>query len=111
MAFEEFSNGGPQALQALLFTTGALYALDTFSSLHSSPYTAEVRGGDPENAARVRHYVNVSIAVSLAMGVVASAISRTAWPLVGAGLSTAGMWWTYEAALRRAGSDREEELG
>lgn len=111
MAFEEFSNGGPQALQALLFTTGALYALDTFSSLHSSPYTAEVRGGDPENAARVRHYVNISIGVSLGMGIIASAIARTAWPLVGAVASTAGMWWTYDHALKRADTDREQELG
>lgn len=107
----EFTNGGGNALAALLFVSGALYSLDTFSSLHSSPYTAEVRGGDDENAARVRHYCHVSIAVSLTMGVLASAIARTAWPLVGATVTTAGMWWTYENALSRAGQDREQELG
>lgn len=107
----EFTNGSGNALAALLFVSGALYSLDTFSSLHSSPYTAEVRGGDEDNAARVRHYCNISIGVSLGMGVIASAIARTPWPLAGAVATTAGMWWTYENALKRAGQDREQELG
>ena len=111
MPFEEFSNGGPQALQALLFVSGALYALDTFSSLHSSPYTAEVRGGDEENEARVRHYVNLSVGVGLGMGLVTSVIAHTPWPLLGSVIATGSMWWCYDHALRRATTDRDQELG
>ena len=105
------TNGNAEALAALLFVSGALYALDTFSSFHSSPYTAEVRGGDPENDARVRHYANVSVAVAIGMGVVVSFIGRTPWPLAGAVITAGGMWWTYDHALSRATTDREQELG
>lgn len=112
MALEEFAgNGSAEALHALLFVSGALYALDTFSTLHSSPYTAEVRGGDEENAERVQHWVNIAVFTGLGFGLVTSAIGKTPWPLVGSVVTVGGMYWAYQHALARGGEDKEQELG
>lgn len=111
MPLEEFTNGTGNALHALLFISGALYALDTFSTLHSSPYTAEVRGGSAENADRVRHWVNIAVGTGIGFGIVTSFIARTPWPMIGAVATTGGMWWAYNHALSRGGADVEQELG
>ena len=113
MALEEFAggNGSKEALQALLFVSGALYTLTTFSTLHSSPYTAEVRGGDEENADRVQHWVKIAVVTGLGFGAVTSVIGRTPWPFIGALATTGGMYLAYQHALDRGGEDREQELG
>lgn len=105
------ANGDAHALYALLFVSGGLYALDSFSTMHSSPYTSEVRGGDEENAERVRHWVNIAMGTGIGFGAATSFIARSPYPLVGAVAVTAMMWLTYEHALKRGGADVEEELG
>jgi hypothetical protein len=103
--------GTGRALAALLFITYALAALDAFSSVHSSPYTAEVRGGSAENDERVRRYARTSVYVGLGLGLGGTVISGKAWPMVGAVVACGFMWVLYDRALKQAGCDQEQGLG
>jgi hypothetical protein len=100
-----------RALAALLFITYALAALDAFSSVHSSPYTAEVRGGEPTNAERVWRYAKISAAVAAVLGIGGVAISGKAWPLVGVTVGGGFMLYLYRYALMQATCDTEEIAG
>jgi len=98
-------------VSALLFMTAGLAALDVFSTMHSSPYTAEVRGGDEENQARVKHWVYMAIALALALSVGSAVIAHSLWPLVGSVFVILFMTWCYNHALARGGKDVEADLG
>lgn len=82
--------------------------IDVFSATNSSPWTAENFGGDEEKVRSLREYVYHAMALSALTNGIAAVISREVWPLAGAALATAYMWWLYERAVRRgmeAGSD------
>jgi hypothetical protein len=102
-----------RALAALLFITYALAALDAFSSVHSSPYTAEVRGGSAENDERVRRYARTSVYVGIGLGAAGTAISGKAWPFFGAVVACGFMYVLYDRALKNAAdcADSETSLG
>lgn len=103
MALEESMGlGDRRAVSALLFIGASTNALDVYSALNSSPWTAESFGGDPEKAKACREYVWHSIAVTSFYAVVAAAIANNVWPIVGMVLADSYMYWLYDRALKRA---------
>lgn len=97
-----FGSENGRAISALLFISASTNALDVYSALNSSPWTAESFGGDPEKAAACREYVFHSMAVTGFYAVVGSAIARNPWPIIGAVLANGYMYWLYDRALTRA---------
>lgn len=96
------SRGSGNAIAALLFIAASTNAMDVYSALNSSPWTAESFGGDPGKARSCREYVWMSIAFTSAYGLAGSLIARSFWPILGTVIADAFMWWTYERALGRA---------
>jgi hypothetical protein len=95
-------DGSKRALSAILFISASTNAMDVYSALNSSPWTAESFGGDPRKAAACREYVYHSIAVTSLYALAAAFIARNIWPLIGQVIATAYMWWLYDRALKRA---------
>ena len=89
------------AVAALLFLQSAETALNAYSTLNSSPWTAENFGADPDKAKSCRRYVRHAVVVSAAYAGVASAVGRSWWPLAGAVTANVYLWWMYETALRK----------
>lgn len=100
---DEFLGGsGAKVASALLFMSSATMALDAYSALNSSPWTAESFGGDPEKEASMREYVWHAIAVTGLYSAAAAAISHNLWPIVGAIIADVYMYWLYDRAAKRA---------
>jgi hypothetical protein len=96
------------AAAAILFVTSVNNAIDVFSATNSSPWTAENFGGDPEKVASLREYVAHAIALTAITNIIGAGVARSVWPLAGATLASAYMWWLYERAVKRgmvSGSD------
>lgn len=93
--------GGNRAVGALLFLAAGTNALDVYSALNSSPWTAENFGADSAKAASCREYVLHSITVTSFFGITSAAIAESWWPIVGTVLANVYMYWLYERALKR----------
>lgn len=96
--------GAGNVVGAILFIQALTNVFDTASALNSSPWTSENFGADPEKAASCREYVLHSVAWSTGMCAIAAYISRTWWPLLGAGMANIYLYWLYERALARGAS-------
>jgi hypothetical protein len=96
---------------ALLFMGAATTALDAYSALNSSPWTAESFGGDPAKAASCKEYVLHAAGVTMAYGIAAGAIAKSWWPIIGALIANAYMYWLYSRALSRAVSSGSKSWG
>lgn len=92
------------AFAALLFLDGGLYVMDAFGALNSSPWTSENFGADPVKAQSARYYVMQALIVSNVYSAIAAIISHRIWPLLGSGLNSTFLWYTYRNALARAES-------
>lgn len=88
-----------RALGAVLFGQAAVYTLDAWGTLHSSPWTAETFGTDPKKAASVRKYIRKAIMVSTLLGIVSAYAAHSLWPIVGVVGMNAYLWMTYEKAI------------
>lgn len=104
MPTEEFAAGGAdrRALSGLLFIAAGTNALDVYSALNSSPWTAESFGGDPDKAKACMRYVYHSIAVTSFYGLASGIIARSMWPVVGTVIADVYMLWLYTQALKKA---------
>lgn len=100
---DEFLAKG-NGLSALLFLASSTNALDAYSALNSSPWTAESFGGDPEKEASMREYVWHAMAVTGIYAVASGLIARNWWPIIGAFIANAYMYWLYDRAAKRAKS-------
>ena len=98
-----FGLGGDAARvgAAILFLQASTNAMDVFSAVNSSPWTAENFGGDQTKNASVREYVYHGIGLTVFYIVGASVLAKSAWPLIGGGITLAYMWWLYSRALDR----------
>lgn len=101
-AEDAFALNDRKALAAILFLAASTNAMDVYSAVNSSPWTAESFGGDPAKAASVREYVRHALVLTSVMAVVSGYISRSWWPIVGMVLADGYMYWLYERALNRA---------
>lgn len=100
-----------EALGAVLFGQAAVYTLDAWGTLHSSPWTAETFGVDPKKADRTRKYVRKAIGVSLVLALISSYSSHSAWPIIGTVGMNAYLWWTYEQAIAYAQTNAGQPTG
>lgn len=87
---------------ALLFIAASTNAMDVYSALNSSPWTAESFGGDPEKSKACREYVYHSIGVTAFYCTVSAVLAKNVWPLVGWAIASGYMYWLYMRALGRA---------
>lgn len=89
------------AVSALLFVSSMSNAIDVFSATNSSPWTAENFGGDPDKVASLREYVKHAVVLTGITNGVGAIVARNVWPLLGASVACAYMWWLYERAVKR----------
>jgi hypothetical protein len=88
-------------LGAVLFMQSAMMTLDAYSTLESSPWTAENFGADPIKAKSCREYMAHAVCYSMAYAVASAVISSSWWPIIGALVSNAYLVWLYLRALDR----------
>lgn len=99
---------GDKKISALLFMQAGMIVLDAYSTLNSSPWTAESFGADQRRADALKEYVCHAAIYSSAYCIASAAIGETPWPLYGAAVNNAYLIWLYARASRRgreAGSD------
>lgn len=99
---EQVATSDRRALGAILFLAAGTNAMDVYSALNSSPWTAESFGGTPEKAKACRRYVYHSIAVTSFYGLTSGIIAHSMWPIVGVVLADAYMYYLYSKALAKA---------
>jgi hypothetical protein len=100
-----------RAVSAILFIQASTNALDVYSALNSSPWTAQSFGADPEKRKACMEYVYHSIGVTAFYAIAAAAIARNAWPIVGMVIADVYMYWLYTRALKRAVSSGSTSWG
>jgi hypothetical protein len=93
--------GAARVGAAILFLQASTNAMDVFSAVNSSPWTAENFGGDQAKSASVQEYVWHGVGLTIFYVVGASVLARSAWPLIGGGITLGYMWWLYRRALQR----------
>lgn len=84
-----------------LFLVAAAESFNIFSAMNSSPWTAENFGADEEKAKSCEYYVMISAVANTGLGIGASLLAGSWWPLLGTMLVTAFMWYIYKRALKR----------
>lgn len=67
---------GANAMAALLFLTSSMNTLDAYSTLNSSPWTAESFGADERRSRALREYVCHAVIYSMAYATAAAFIAR-----------------------------------
>lgn len=90
-----------RGIAALLFMGASMNTLDAYSTLNSSPWTAENFGADPAKAKSCREYVAHAVGYSTAYAVASSVIAGSLLPLIGATVANVYLWWLYARGLRR----------
>jgi hypothetical protein len=88
-------------MSALLFLTSAMTTFDAYSTLNSSPWTAENFGADPEKVKSLREYVIHAIAFSMFYAVVSSVMAESPLPFIGALSSNVYLSYLYYRASQR----------
>lgn len=91
-----------RAVSALLFMSSAMTTLDAYSTLNSSPWTAESFGGDPDKLASLKEYVAHAVVFSLAFAGISAWIAESWMPVVGSVGANAYLVWLYSRAANRA---------
>lgn len=90
---------------AILFLQAATNALDIYSAVNSSPWTAEnVTGGDAEKEKSLKRYCAHAIGQTVLINGIAAIIAGgDMWPFVlgGATLEVTYMSWLYWDAVKR----------
>lgn len=96
---------------AILFLQASTNAMDVFSAVNSSPWTAENFGGDASKSASVREYVWHGVGLTIFYVVGASVLAKSPWPVVGGGITLAYMYWLYQRALTRGEARQSQGWG
>lgn len=86
---------------AALFLTTMGLGFEVMSALNSSPWTAENFGADEARAKSCWKYTLQASAINAAMGLGASILTETWWPLLGTSTVSLYMALTYRAAIKR----------
>lgn len=95
---------GGNVAAAILFMQSAMMTLDAYSTLESSPWTAENFGADPIKAKSCREYLMHAVAYSSAYALASAVIAKSWWPIIGAVASNGYLIWLYLRALDRGKS-------
>lgn len=91
-------------LSSILFMSSVMVVLDAYSSLNSSPWTAENFGANSEKAASCKEYVTHAVVFSMAYAAASSFIAESWWPIMGALVTNIYLVWLYMRALNRGAS-------
>jgi hypothetical protein len=86
---------------AALFLTTMGLGFEVMSALNSSPWTAENFGADEARAKSCWKYTLQAAGINAAMGLGASILTETWWPLLGTSTVSLYMALTYRAAINR----------
>ena len=95
---------------AVLFLVSGMTTFDAYSTLNSSPWTAESFGADEARAASLREYIRHAVIFSMAYAVISAFIlirdtgedSKLAWyPIIGSGIANVYLVWLYRRASAR----------
>ena len=92
-------------LAAVLFLQAGMYTLDSYSTLNSSPWTAESFGGDPGKLKSLKEYVCHAAVYSTIMCAGAALLAPPGlrqWPIIGAVANNGYLIWLYRRAAARA---------
>lgn len=92
---------GGNVAAALLFMQSSMMSLDAYSTLESSPWTAENFGADPIKAKSCREYLMHAVTYSMAYAVASAIIAHSWWPIIGAAITNGYLIWLYLRALDR----------
>ena len=93
-----------RALAGVLFLGASTNAMDVYSAVNSSPWTAEnVTAGDPEKEKSLRRYCMHAIGNTIFIDGVAAFLANGLWwaVVLGALIQTIYMTWLYWDAVRR----------
>ena|SRR5438132_796725 len=90
---------GRRSTAALLFGVYATLALDTYSTLNSSPQTTELFAQDREDS--LMHWVLIGDVVAMLGGLWGAWLDKSAWPLMGAAVIVLMMHALYRHAVAR----------
>lgn len=102
MAEEGFLTGNTnRELAAVLFMTSAMTTLDAYSTLNSSPWTAENFGADTAKANSCKEYVTHAVVFSTVYAVTSALIAKSWWPVMGSLVANVYLVWLYYRALGR----------
>jgi len=103
MAGEELA-GTKRALGAILFMQATMNTLDGYSTLLSSPWTAESFGADERRSRALREYLTHAVTFSMTYAVASAFIvsGKLGWFIIaGAVLTNLYLIWLYMRASRR----------
>jgi hypothetical protein len=103
LAGEELA-GTKQALGAILFMQATMNTLDGYSTLLSSPWTAESFGADERRAKALQEYLAHAVTFSMAYAVASALIvrGRLGWYIIAGAVSTnLYLIWLYTRASKR----------
>lgn len=90
---------------AILFLQAGMYTLDSYSTLNSSPWTAESFGGDPAKLDALKEYVTHAAVYSTAYCTASAVLAPPGlriFPIAGAVINNAYLIWLYRRAAGRA---------
>lgn len=96
---------------AILFIQASTNAMDVYSALNSSPWTAQSFGADPEKRRACMEYVHHSLAVTAFYSFAAAALAKSWWPIIGWAIASTYMYWLYTRALARAQATGSTDWG
>lgn len=86
---------------AILFIASCTNALDVFSAVNSSPWTAYNFANDEDARTALRYYVMHAIVITALTNIGGSLIAKRWWPIMGATIASLYMYWLYEDALAK----------
>lgn len=89
-----------QAAGLFLMSLGS--AFEVLSAMNSSPWTIENVGANPQRAKSAMKYTYLGLSMAGAIGVGASLLTGTIWPLLGIAIVSALMIFVYRHAIKSA---------
>ena len=95
-------SGGRGVAAALLFMGAGTNVYDAFSAVMSSPWSTEKFTQSPEEEAMAREYVKHAMIISWIYAGGGAVMARSPWPIIGAAIVTAYMYWLYDRAVSQS---------
>jgi len=98
-------SAGRNELAAILFLQASMNTLDAYSTLNSSPWTAESFGADERRSKALKEYVAHAVAYSMLYAAAAAILARgrkATWAIFGGAIVTnLYLVWLYMRASQR----------
>lgn len=84
------------------FAASVAAGYSIYSTLNSSPWTAQSFGGDPEKAKSCLAYARLAMVTNLVLGLFVTLLQRSVWPLLGFTVTSVEMDYLYRRAVKNA---------